>query len=369
MFLKELKKTWKRSEIFIALFIICIIQGVFVWKLIPSDAGEYLEAYEKYGGQMDEEWKVRINNEYEEYLNDENKLRDEMDYYQPDFLVLHDAWYYTDFNSIAEDYVKSYKAGIAQRDPLYDIDRISETYRKIEEQSDQFIFGSNIARVVMVRSLSMFSKCILMFLVFLLASFFTREQDTGMDALLSTSRNGRRKLGYIKLAVCQSSALLVSVILIGLSAVIIYIRTGWAGMDSVVQDFRNGYNTCPYVWNNGRYLSVILFVSLLTCQVAAAVVFVLSQYLKTTIKIICISLAILLMPVLLFQNFHHWLLGLWFSNFIAGEYLWNSFYEFRIGQIYISYWQIAVIELVVLFMALSCILVRMGKERKCERFD
>ena len=154
MFLKELKKTWKRSEIFIAFFIALLL-------LEFSKKGDLV-------CQMDEEWKVRINNEYEEYLNDENKLRDEMDYYQPDFLVLHDAWYYTDFNSIAEDYVKSYKAGMAQRDPLYDIDRISETYRKIEEQSDQFIFGSNIARVVMVRSLSMFSKCILMFLVFLL---------------------------------------------------------------------------------------------------------------------------------------------------------------------------------------------------------
>lgn len=368
MFLLELKKTWKRPEVLIAFFIICMIQGAFVWKLVPAEEKKYLDAHEKYGGQMDEEWKVGINSAYKEYLENEDKSPDEVNPYQPDYRTLRNAWYYTDFNGMVEDYVERYQAGMAQRDPSYDTDRISQAYRELKEQSDQLIFGNCDPRVIMVKSLSMLSRCIIMFLVFLLASLFTREQDTGMDAILSVSRNGGRKLDYIKLAVCQSSALWTSVILIGLSAVIIYIHTGWAGLDAVVQDFISGQNTCPYVWNNGRYLAVILLITLLTCQAVAAVIFVLSRYIKTTVKIICIALGILLVPVLLFENYRPWLLGFWFPNLIAGEYLWNNFYEIRIGQIYLSYWKIALTGLAVLFVALICIFLRMGKERKVEGF-
>lgn len=390
MFWQELKKTWKRPEIIIGFLLICVIQIVSVWNVIPENEEEYVTAYEKYGGQMNDEWKTRIRNTYEEYMSDEKNLRTEKEYkkelekwgfttdseeandpmfllkeeayYKPEFYVLDTAFSYTYFNDIAADYVKRYQAGISQRDAGYNINRIQDAYKKMEEQSDQFIFGNDTYKNVLAGSLKVLAQCVIMFLVLLLASLFTRERANGMDALLSTSRNGKRKLNHLKFAVCQSSALIVPAILIGLTAIVIGVRTGWQGIDTVVQDFRNGYNACPYLWNTGEYLAVIVLVSLITCQVAAAVIFVFSQYFGNTLKIICVALGVLLVPILLFESYPNNVLALYFSNFISGEYLWRTFTEIRIGQIYMPYWEIAVVELGIIFVTMM-ILVHIKRRR------
>ncbi len=367
MFFNEWKKTVKRPEVWIAFLLICLLQGFFTWRMIPENAREYEAGYEKYGGVMNEEWREKIRGLYGAFLEREGREWEELEAYTLDALILHDAWRFAHFDEMVESYIEWEIEYETQMDSDYDTDRIRAAYQTLLEQSDRLIFGNALPRSMMTRSLRVLCQCFLMFLTLFAAAFYTGERDTGMDAVLYTTKRGRRGLDVAKFAVCQSLSLLAALALVGVSAAVVFARAGWGGLDACVQEFANAENTCPFAWNNGTYLLVILFVALAACEVAAGAVFVLARTLRSTVRIIGTALGALLIPALLFEAYPGPLLGLWFSNFIQGEYLWNSFYEFRFGTVYIPYWQLALATLAVLFAALACYWIHMGRGRDDER--
>ena len=390
MFWSEFKKMWLRPEVIIAFVLVCFIPLAGIIFSLSKSAREYDAAYEKYAGQMDMSWKEAREQQYDDYLSDPVHLRSDQEYknalaewgmteespgaedafyrlkekyYTTEFVVLESAYRYREFREMLSSYVQNLQNTIAAQDADYDLTRVSAAYEKLGNASDTLVFDSSVGKGAFFKSYFYFSKCFLVFLILLCASVFTGEERTGMADLLRVSKHGRRKLYWRKFAVCQLTAVFVPAVVFGILAAVVEVTIGWRGLSGFVQDFV--YNFCPYAWSEGEDLAVMLVMFFAVCQVAAAVIFLLSRIFHSTGKIICVSLAVLLLPTFLFSTYPRSPLRLYLTSFFTESYLWSGYSEIRIGQIYLADWKIAVAEVCIIFAIAFLLILRYG--RKSER--
>lgn len=347
MIWNELKKTWKRPVIIAAFLFIIIYQFSQVWHC-KGWLGEfnfnsgYKEAYKKYSGIMDENWKRKIKTEYEK-----NNSNTDTDKNSKDFSILTMANAYCDLDNIIRQYIKFEQSSIAASDSGFDLNRVETAYKKLRKNLSKQQFDTKVTMNIFTSCLPRMRNCIILFLVLLLATLFTSEEETGMDNILFTCKHGRVSLYFAKFIVCQISAIIVW-FCINISTIIaIRVMTGGIyGLDGIIQDFLT--NASPFVWDEKTYLGIINLMGIITALLISFVLFLIAAKSKNSISAIIVSLIIIFLPTIIkdyLPNFK-----LIFPNFLAGDFLWNHYSERRIGNFYISDWQVAITEIIFLFI-------------------
>lgn len=332
MLWQECKKMWKRPVILASLLAICVLQFAEVWKNSqPMDAGA-VKSFQKYSGIMDEDWKKRIAEEWERGEEDDAVLR----------------WAYscTDFQGMVQQCAASLQEMIAARDPDYDLERVERAYGELM-RAEGLHFASQKAFFNYLANLTYVKYCVILFLILLCTPLFRGETEMGMDELLAICKRGRKELFLRKFFACQLSSLIVWLMVTLSAALAVGARIGWDGLDGFVQDFF--LNACPFVWDERTYLCVVGIVGLAACQAASAVLFVIAYLAQSSVKSAIAAFVILFLPAVsggLFQVM--WLL---LPNFLAGDYLWSSYKELRIGSWYMAEWNIAIAEIAVILSA------------------
>lgn len=386
MFLQEMKKQWKRPEIIIAFIVVCVVQLITVAWFSPHDnKQEYNQAYEKYSGVMNAEWKasiVKARTDYitkPEYLRSDEELKTVLEmygftenstaaedpffvlkeeYYTTDFLVLDHAYAYTEFDSMLEQHILQKQQELISRDAGHDVSRVETAYKRLLETSDELIFDNGrILNDSITYGFPIMQRCVLLFGILFCAGFFTTELHRNTYELLEVSKYGKTRLYWCKFAVNQYSTFLVTLALIGIMGLGITVSVGWQGVDCFVQDFV--FNHCPFVWNVGMFLFVMSIMALAVGQVIAAVIFVMSRIIGSILAIVCSAFVVLLVPVFAASNFPSLLvLRLWPSTLMYSYHLWADYSEQRIGDLYLADWKIAIIEIVVVFGVMMFLSVR-----------
>jgi len=308
--------------------------SIQIWQNnLPADR-ETREGYQKYSGVMDEKWREMIRKEWEG--TGENKRSG----------VLGQAYLYSDFQGVLESAVESMKEELAARDPGYDTGRVSRAYEALG-RAGNLQFGPSQSFFAMISNMKFIKDCTILFLILLCGTIFTGERETGMDALVAVSRNGRKRLFWRKFIACQVSSLFLWLAMNGLAAGTIWFRMGWSGLEGVVQDFT--FNVSPFPWNQREYLWVVGLTGLAACQLVSAVAFFIGCLAKSSVQSVLGAFCILFLPVAAYSLFD--VMRAFFPNFLSGDYLWNHYSEWRIGPWYIPEWKMALIQLAALYSA------------------
>lgn len=95
--------------------------------------------------------------------------------------------------------------------------------------------------------------------------------------------------------------------------------------------------------------------------------FLLSAALSPTGKVICVSLALLLLPVFSFQVYSRGSLRLYFTGAFQNAYLWADYAERRIGRIYLEDWKIIAAEFCLIFGGVLIGIIRVWMTRESAR--
>lgn len=352
MFWNEFKKLWKRPVIIAAFLFIIGYQFLQVWQgrnfLSEFDFNpEYCEIYQKYSGVMDKNWKRKIADEWKKYNANPNN-------HSKNFSVLNTAYAYCDFDMFLQQHIKSQQAQIAAIDSDYDLSRVEKAYEKLKNQSDKQIFDTKISMTIFIRNLSRMRDCIILFLILLTSTFFTSEEETGMDTILFTCKHGRIKLYWIKLIVCQISAIIVWGCVNISTVLAIRIMTGGIyGLDGIIQDFIN--NASPFVWDEKTYLYIISLMGIATACLISIFLFLIARKSRNSVTAIIVSLIIIFLPTIIKEYLPDF--RLFFPNFLAGDFLWKNYSERRIRNFYIADWKLALLEIAVLLilMGICCL--------------
>lgn len=350
MFWQEMKKQWKRPEIMVAFIVICVVQLIVAFYFAPHDDKKaYNQAYEKYGGVMDEQWRMEIAAQMNAYKgNSEENLTE-------DFIVLEGAYAYTEFKTMLEQHIDTLKQN-------YDASKVEQSYAKLLEQTDRLIFtGIPTMNQIISMGYPVMARCVLLFGILFCGAFFNMELHRNTYELLQVSKHGRKRLYWCMFWVNQCSMLLVTVALMAIMALSMTIFVGWNGLDRFVQDFV--LNICPYPWNAGTLLAVMALLSIVAGQVASMVMFVLARYIRSVVAVICGGFVVLLIPIFAASTFY--LARFWFTNNLYSYHLWSGYSEHWIGNLYLTDWQVSLLGMIIVF-AVALVLICLQQSRTIE---
>jgi ABC-type transport system involved in multi-copper enzyme maturation permease subunit len=134
-------------------------------------------------------------------------------------------------------------------------------------------------------------------LIFILSPVFSVEASTGMDNLILSSRNGRRKIVTAKLgaAVVTTLAIIGTYILATFIAGFIAVGS-FAGIDAAIRSIPD-YVRAPFGFSNGQFAVVSALWVLLSGTTFALIVSFISSRLKSQIAVCGVSLLVLFLNI------------------------------------------------------------------------
>lgn len=326
-----------------ALIVICAAQVLYLFANIDPNVKEYVKAYETYRGTMDDSWRDNIMQK----VSRELEGKDIWSLTIPES-VLMIADNYCDFTEMLDEYVERQKTVLLAKNPSLDVSIVDHVYENLRNASEDnhLVFDLGAGAESMTH-LDVLVWAFLLFLLLLCTDLFYGEKATGMDALQEVSKKGRSHLYLVKFAVCQISSAIVWLAAAGVMAVTMGFMSGFRGMDSVIQDFN--YNACPYVWNAGAFMAIVLIVSFLAAQTLSAVNFILSGICKNRIQYFGVFCMLFLLPYLIVSQ----QMGFWcyfcLPSIMNGAWMFTFWNPVMIGNWLVPAWIIAFLELFVIW--------------------
>jgi hypothetical protein len=134
-----------------------------------------------------------------------------------------------------------------------------------------------------------------------LSSMFNQEYG-GMDGLIFTAKNGRRKLTTAKLAASFIYVVTWAVILSFINVASSMVLYGQFGSTSF--PLQNWLVNSPYAWNMGQYFGVVLIYHIIGCVGFAMVILLLSSLFRSVLLPFFVGLCIMLLPMFLNFTLH-----------------------------------------------------------------
>ncbi|MBR1702912.1 MAG: hypothetical protein IJ716_13345 [Lachnospiraceae bacterium] len=335
----ELRKTWSRPLIVVSFLLVCLAQVVYVSMNRNSGTKELSIALNEFGGQMDDTWKNYINTQYENLWESAPKSAEDLWDATPEQRAILIALDYTFFTHMLDAYVD-------MLDEVYDsVGKEAYAELRVASEDGNLVFGSSPAGESMANQY-MVTWGFLIFMILLCVDQFSGEKAIGMVSMLCSTKQGRRKLFLTKFLTCQISALIVWATSNLIYALILTFYYGWGNLQSVVQDF--SFNACPYNWNTGEYLMVILVGGIIASQLTALVIFLLARIGKTTQRSFALMGGVLVLPYLISFMADDYRLALWLPCLINSRWLWSGLRLLQLGNHYIHLWSIAGAELLLI---------------------
>lgn len=360
----ELKKLWNRPIVWITLLGVLICHIILINTNHLQYAHDNNQAYyEKYEGIMDETWQLNTIQKYNDYLsahqmNDEqfNEYAKARNYSSKkkerlsnnlearlleeyknsnEFSVLSHAYEAAHFKENIVNAIKNIKQQLLYRYPDLDTSIVDKTFANLLANNERFTFSMDYGYSIMEEALTIMIRSFVILMIVVLASLFTREQETNTLENILTTKNGRRKMQKCKLLAAFISAVLGWLIIIAVSLITIYITLGFDGGNMYVQDFY--YNSCPYNLNSAQYLICILIISFLAAITIGACVALISAIVKKDSIAVILSIAMMLVPPFFNNNGQRLQDILYYhpSNMISGNYLLSYLNITKIGNHYI----------------------------------
>ena len=345
----ELKKTWSRPLIFWAFIMVCMLQVLYVVVNYSEETKVMAEAYNDVGGQMDDTWRMNILLQYEQLCKSSPEVLEDIWMATKEQRAILLAFEYVHFTELLDHYVEALENAYGEA--------AQAAYSRLRTASEhgELIFGVSVAGECMADQY-MVTWGFLIFMILLCIDQFSGEKETGMFAMQRVSKHGRRKLFQTKLLVCQLSAFIVWAVSNLVYAITLTICYGWGNLQSVIQDF--SLNACPYNWNTGQYMMVVLIVGFITSQVTALVIFLLAKAGRTTQRSFVLMGGILVLPYLFVFLVDSVWLALWLPCLMHNKWLWNGLRLIQLGDCNIPMWGIAGVEIVLIVTIVAVLLRR-----------
>lgn len=342
----ELRKTWSRPLIIIAFIIICLTQVFYVASNYNPNTREASALCNELGGFMDDSWADRVHETFRELWPTPPQSNEDIWNAKLEQSMILDIYDATFFTELLDGYVESAKAYYGE-DPDFDLSRIDDAYAGLREASvkGELIYGMSPTASCMTNQY-MVTWCFLIFMTILCVDQFSGEKQTGMVPMQYVTKQGRQELFRSKFAVCQLSALFVWVVCNGLYAIALTIAYGWGNLQSIVQDFN--YNACPYVWNAGQFMAVVLIVSFVSSQVVAALIFLMARIGGSIQHSFALMGGLLILPYLIAFHVDIPAFYVWLPCLMHGSWLWTGVRYWKVLDSYIQPWQIGAIELILI---------------------
>lgn len=354
----EFQKTWSRKFIITAFVLLCVSQAFFASQNYDSGGKEYVRECNLLSSKMNDEWcsyiraeydrlwersPSEIQNDYERYLSASFEQR----------AVLR-AYNYTFFTDMIDEVAEAQAA-------LYG-DFATEAYADLRAASAEgrLEFGYAPAAEAMVNQ-RVVGWGVLIFMLMLCADIFSAEREREMYAVQTAAKQGRGKLFFAKLAVCQLSTLIVWAASEAVYAAALTTFYAWGNAKGVVQDFI--FNACPYELNIGEYLAVVLFVGFAASQVCGLVIFLFARIAGSTLQSIALTGGVLILPYMLASMTDNVWLSMWFPCLMNGQWLWNGLHLLRIAGNYVHMWVVACIGMAAVAVICALILYKDFKRR------
>jgi hypothetical protein len=348
MLKNELYKAWSKPLTRTVFLIVCLVQILYVPVVAVPASTELVSACNEMGGAMDETWQNTIQAMYESNFQGAAP-EDYWNLSSEDKAILL-AEEYTAFTDMLDQYTESLKSVYGEK--------AEQAYSKLRAASESggLVFGLSSAGVRMVDQ-SILSWSYLIFMILFSADLFSGERSANMMPLQAVTRNGRKKMFWVKGTTCQLSAAFVWIaanLCYGLSLTFF---CGWGDLKSVVQDF--SYNFCPYNWNIGQFLTVNLLTGFAASQVTAAIQFLLACTSRNITSAFARMSGILVLPYFLACVTKNPWLSLWVPCLMNGQWLWSDLHLLKVGNVCINLWCIAGAELILAFGTAEYFLRRM----------
>ena len=271
--------------------------------------------------------------------------------YNPNLKEVEDAYENISFTEMLDEYTNRLKEVYGD----YGV----EAYANLREASEQgeLVFGISPAGNIMTNQNGI-ALAVMVFMMILCVDLFSGEKEMGMVPMQKVTRYGRKKLFQTKLLVCQISACVVWVAANLSFAITLTTVYGWGNVRSVVQDFQ--FNACPYNWNAGEFLIVVLICGFLASQITALMIFLLTYYTNNTQKAFAVMGGTMLLPYLLAFFLNNIKLAMWIPCLMNNSWLWKGLHLIRFQKTYIPMWSIAIIECILIgiisFLILHCMI-------------
>lgn len=347
----EFKKTWSRPLVFWAFLVVCLVQVLNVVMNFSIDTKRTTETYNDIGGQMDAIWKNDICMQYEKLCDNAPEAVEDIWLATDEQRAVLMAFEYVHFTDLLDNYV-------ASLDDIYE-ETAHSAYSKLRTASEngELVFGVSVAGEYMTDQY-MITWGFLIFMILLCIDQFSGERETGMEAMQRVTKYGRGELFWAKLMTCQLSAIIVWVTSNLVYATTLSICYGWGNLQSVIQDF--SLNACPYNWNTGQYMMVVLLIGLVVSQVTALLIFLMAKFGRTAQRSFALMGGVLVLPYLLAFLVDSVWIAMWVPCLMNNNWLWNGLRMIQFGDICIPLWSIAGVEIILAVAIIGMWLRRMN---------
>lgn len=363
----ELKKLWNRPLVYLTLIGILFIHIFFICtNQLQYYHDENLPYFEKYEGKMSETWKVNTMQKYNDYINDPaHQMNDEQfnEYAKtrnwstkkterlasdPNARLLEEYKYSSEFNVLSSAYNASHfkeniiefkrvlKQDLLMKYPDIDTSIVDSAYSDLLENTENFTFSMDYGYSMMEGVTTIMIRSFVILMIVILASLFTRDQETLTLETILTTKNGRRKNQKIKYIAAILSSIIGWCVIIIVSLLSVYFTLGFDGGNMFVQEFNFSLNTSPYNLNSAQFMICTLAISFCASITIGACLALISAISKKDYQAVILCFVIMLIPPF-FNNSTSLLQTLLFfhpSNFVSGSYLINAFHIIKIGNHY-----------------------------------
>lgn len=362
MLIAELRKTWSRPLVAAAFVLVCLAQVFYGLANFDADDRTVGDAWNRFGRAMDETWRASIYEQYDRLWPTPPNTQEEVFNASAQQRAVLAALDYTAFTQRVDAVVEGLQAHYGA-DPNFDPALAERPYAGLRAASEngELVFGMSLFGSSM-SSQYMVTWGFLIFMILLCADQFSGERAVGMTSMQAVAKGGRRKLYWTKFQVCQISALAVWIAANFCCALTLLGCYGPGNLESVVQDFT--YNACPYNWNTGEFMAVVLTVSLTVSQLVAVVIFLLARMSSRIQKSFAMMGCILLLPYLIASQTGLLGIALWLPCLMHGSWLWQGLIFWKLFGIYVQPWMLAAVE--VLVIAVICVLALLHFARRAD---
>lgn len=186
-------------------------------------------------------------------------------------------------------------------------------------------------------------------LLIALTPIFSSEYSKRTDALLLTSKNGKKKVVRAKLKAGLLIAIAVWGIVTAINLIVIFSIYGTTGWEAFWQNWV--IDVAPFPWTQGQITMIAIATSLLGTIFFACILMMVSSFSKNSFISIIIGAVILLFPMLDFAFTNHALVNMIYnflpSRILMGVRIWQGFDLFYLVGTVIPYQYIVIIVSII----------------------
>jgi ABC-type transport system involved in multi-copper enzyme maturation permease subunit len=190
-------------------------------------------------------------------------------------------------------------------------------------------------------------------LAFIISPVFSREASTGMDNLILSSRNGRRKIVTAKLAAVIVTSLTILGIYLLATFVFAFLSVGTLeGWDAALRSV-SGYVRAPFGFTTLQFTLISALWVLLSGTVYALIVSLISSLMKNQIAVLGVSLIVLFFNIGInalgtgIQTALQWLVDFGVSNFALVGEVFAGYKVYNILGFPVPYYAVLLVFMVV----------------------